>query len=82
MWCCRRARTKSWSFSRHAASLLTARSDGSGQIPLTQVDGSRHLDAAYNTRITVKVTAGDGRGTAYASVIDARTQDVTYVPAQ
>jgi hypothetical protein len=36
----------------------------------------------YNARVTVKVIAGDGRVTGYASVIDAVTQDPTYVPAQ
>jgi hypothetical protein len=36
----------------------------------------------YNARIAVKVISGEGRVTAYASVIDALTQDPTYVPAQ
>jgi hypothetical protein len=39
-------------------------------------------DALYNTRVTVKVVGGAGRVTAYASAIDAITQDPTYVPAQ
>ena len=36
----------------------------------------------YNGRITVKVTNGTGRVSAYGSVIDNFTQDPTYVPAQ
>src|SRR5207237_99035 len=32
--------------------------------------------------IAVKVSSGEGRVTAYASLIDALTQDPTYVPAQ
>jgi hypothetical protein len=38
--------------------------------------------AVYNARVTVKVTAGTGRVTAYGSAIDVITQDPTYVPAQ
>jgi hypothetical protein len=40
------------------------------------------LGTAYNVRVTVKVLSGTGRVTAYGSVIDAITQDPTYVPAQ
>jgi hypothetical protein len=40
------------------------------------------LGTAYNARVTVKVLSGTGRVTAYGSVIDAATQDPTYVPAQ
>jgi len=36
----------------------------------------------YNGRITVRVIDGDGKVAAYGSVIDNRTQDPTYVPAQ
>ncbi len=36
----------------------------------------------YNARITVRVIDGQGRVTAYGSVIDEVTQDPTYVPAQ
>jgi hypothetical protein len=36
----------------------------------------------YNGRVTVSVTGGSGRITAYGSVIDQSTQDPTYVPAQ
>ncbi len=36
----------------------------------------------YNARMTVQVTSGAGRVTAYGSVIDNSTQDPTYVPAQ
>jgi hypothetical protein len=40
------------------------------------------LGTMYNARVTVKVTGGSGRITAYGSVIDQITQDPTYVPAQ
>jgi len=36
----------------------------------------------YNVRVAVRVTSGNGKVTAYGSVIDAVTQDPTYVPAQ
>jgi hypothetical protein len=40
------------------------------------------LSNVYNARISVKVIGGDGRITAYGSIIDMETQDPTYVPAQ
>lgn len=40
------------------------------------------LGNVYNGRVTVKVIGGQGRVTAYGSVIDEQTQDPTYVPAQ
>ena len=40
------------------------------------------LGNVYNARITVRVIGGNGRVTAYGSVIDEITQDPTYVPAQ
>jgi hypothetical protein len=43
---------------------------------------SLNMENTYNARISVKVTGGTGRVTAYASVIDAATQDPTYIPAQ
>jgi hypothetical protein len=36
----------------------------------------------YNARVTVKVVEGQGKVTAYASVIDNTTADPTFVPAQ
>jgi hypothetical protein len=36
----------------------------------------------YNGRITVRAIGGTGRVAAYGSVVDARTADPTYVPAQ
>ena len=36
----------------------------------------------HNARVTVRVTEGSGRVAAYASVIDLKTQDPTYIPAQ
>jgi hypothetical protein len=44
--------------------------------------GSFGAGTVYNGRVTVSVTNGTGRVTAYASVIDQLTQDPTYVPAQ
>jgi len=40
------------------------------------------LSDTYNARVTVRVIEGSGRVAAYASVIDALTNDPTYVPAQ
>ena len=40
------------------------------------------LENVYNARVTVRVTDGDGRVTAYGSVVDMLTSDPTYVPAQ
>ena len=36
----------------------------------------------YNARMIVQVLSGSGRVTSYGSVLDNRTQDPTYVPAQ
>lgn len=36
----------------------------------------------YNARITVQVTEGTGRVSAYSSIIDNQSADPTYVPAQ
>jgi hypothetical protein len=40
------------------------------------------LADTYNARVTVRAISGNGRVTAYASVIDMLTNDPTYVPAQ
>jgi len=40
------------------------------------------VGTTYNGRVSVRVTGGDGRITGYASVIDATTQDPTFIPAQ
>ena len=40
------------------------------------------LPTTYNARISLKVISGAGRVAGYASVIDEKTQDATYVPAQ
>lgn len=37
---------------------------------------------SYNARVLVRVISGSGRVTAYASVIDNRSLDPTYIPAQ
>jgi len=36
----------------------------------------------YNGRVSVRVIDGTGKVAAYGSVIDNRTQDPTYVPAE
>jgi hypothetical protein len=40
------------------------------------------LNDVYNGRVTVRVIGGTGRAAAYGSVVDNRTVDPTYVPAQ
>ncbi|MEA2237452.1 MAG: hypothetical protein QOC81_2176 [Thermoanaerobaculia bacterium] len=59
------------------------------QIPLTAFEfrqfpvlSSLGLGNTYNARISVKVIDGQGKITAYGSVIDQKTQDPTFVPAQ
>jgi uncharacterized repeat protein (TIGR01451 family) len=51
-------------------------------IQYPQLLKSMGLTNMYNARVTVKVISGQGRVTAYASVIDSKTNDPTYVPAQ
>jgi len=46
------------------------------------VFGSLGFGTVFNGRISLRVTGGDGRISAYGSVIDSRTADPTYVPAQ
>jgi hypothetical protein len=40
------------------------------------------LSDTYNARVSVRVIEGEGKVTAYASVIDMLTNDPTYAPAQ
>jgi hypothetical protein len=49
------------------------------QLPVLSNIG---IGNVYNTRISVRVIGGDGKVTAYGSVIDRNTLDATYVPAQ
>jgi hypothetical protein len=49
---------------------------------ITRVLQQMNLPTTYNARLTVRVIGGTGRVTAYASVVDNKTQDPTYVPAQ
>jgi uncharacterized repeat protein (TIGR01451 family) len=51
-------------------------------IQFPQLLKSMGLTNMYNARVTVKVISGQGRVTAYASVIDSKTNDPTFVPAQ
>jgi uncharacterized repeat protein (TIGR01451 family) len=59
------------------------------QIPLGAFEyrqfaiiSSLGLGNTYNARISVRVIDGQGKVTAYGSVIDQKTQDPTFVPAQ
>lgn len=75
---------------------LTAMVPGSLSTPFVEFDlgagefrqygsllkNSLNLGNAYNARVSVQVVGGSGRVAAYASVIDNKTQDPTYVPAQ
>jgi uncharacterized repeat protein (TIGR01451 family) len=51
----------------------------SRQLPILSSFG---LGATYNARISVRVIEGNGRVTAYGSIIDQVTEDPTFVPAQ
>jgi uncharacterized repeat protein (TIGR01451 family) len=51
-------------------------------IQYPQLLKSMGLTNMYNARVTVKVISGQGRVTAYASVIDSKTNDPTFMPAQ
>ncbi|HEV7923688.1 MAG TPA: hypothetical protein VGR02_23110, partial [Thermoanaerobaculia bacterium] len=51
-------------------------------LQLNQVLRSMGLEDAFNARVSVQVTGGAGKVLAYASVVDNRTLDPTYVPAQ
>jgi len=51
----------------------------SRQFPILSSLG---LGATYNARLSIRVIDGDGKVTAYGSVVDMTTQDPTYVPAQ
>jgi hypothetical protein len=59
------------------------------QIPLAAFEyrqfaiiSSLGLGNTYNARITVRVIDGQGKITAYGSVVDQKTQDPTFVPSQ
>jgi hypothetical protein len=49
------------------------------QVPVIQSLG---LSNVYNARISLRVVDGDGKISAYGSIIDQLTQDATYVQAQ
>jgi hypothetical protein len=49
------------------------------QLPVLSSLG---IGNVYNTRLSVRVIDGEGKVTAYGSVIDRNTNDATYVPAQ
>jgi hypothetical protein len=53
--------------------------NGFVQMPVIQSLG---LTNVYNARISLRVVDGEGKISAYGSVIDQITQDPTYVPAQ
>ena len=58
---------------------ITLAGNGFTQFPLSSFGAGNSI---YNARISIKVTSGTGRVSAYGSVVDNRTQDGTYVPAQ
>jgi hypothetical protein len=51
-------------------------------VQLNRIFAGMGYSTVYNGRISVEVTDGIGRITAYGSNIDNQTQDPTYVPAQ
>ncbi|HSP15636.1 MAG TPA: hypothetical protein VLV78_12870 [Thermoanaerobaculia bacterium] len=51
-------------------------------VQINDILGRMGIPKAYNARISMRVTGGDGKISGYASLIDNRTQDPTYVPAQ
>ncbi|HEV7920807.1 MAG TPA: DUF4214 domain-containing protein [Thermoanaerobaculia bacterium] len=56
--------------------------DGNQFLQLGSVFTRFGFSTVYNGRITVKVVGGNGKVSAYGSVVDNLTQDPTYVPAQ
>jgi hypothetical protein len=52
------------------------------ELNLRDVLGAAGNAAVYNARVSLRVTGGAGRVGAYGSLIDAKTLDPTYVPAQ
>jgi hypothetical protein len=51
-------------------------------IQLNQIMKSFGFPTAYNARIFIQAMSGTGKVTAYASVVDNKSSDPTYVPAQ
>jgi len=51
-------------------------------IQLNQIMKSFGFPTAYNARIYIQAVSGTGKVTAYASVVDNKSSDPTYVPAQ
>ena len=46
------------------------------------LDALGKLGTVYNGRVSIRVIGGEGRVYAYGSMVDSRTEDPTYVPAQ
>jgi len=55
--------------------------NGFVQTRILNMLGITHTQT-YNARLVVRVTGGAGKVAAYGSVIDSKTEDPTYVPAQ
>jgi hypothetical protein len=55
--------------------------NGFVQTRILNMLGISHTQT-YNARLVVTVTSGTGKVAAYGSVIDSKTEDPTYVPAQ
>jgi len=62
--------------------VITMQLQGNQFKQLNSVLKQMGLDNQFNARISVKVISGDGKVTAYGSVVDNVSQDPTYVPAQ
>ena len=51
-------------------------------VQINNILGRLNIPSAYDARISLKVIAGNGKISGYGSLIDNRTQDPTYIPAQ
>ncbi|MBV8518552.1 MAG: hypothetical protein JO197_14230 [Acidobacteria bacterium] len=63
-------------------SATQAHLDGNEFIQFGHIMSQLGFDNVYGGRVTVRVLGGSGRIAAYGSVVDNRTLDPTYVPAQ
>jgi hypothetical protein len=64
------------------AGMLDHSTGGANEFRQFDVIHEIGLDNVYNARVQVRVVSGDGKITAYGSVVDMVTQDGTYVPGQ
>lgn len=64
------------------AARVTRVLQGNEFVQLNRIFNAMGFGNTYNGRISVRVIGGNGRVSAYGSVIDNRTLDPTYIPAQ